>query len=110
MTSIVHSGTWRDLWASRQLGRFILLCLGVWLHAADSLVTATIVPAMTDEIGGIAYVGWTISLYQVGAIVAAATTAMLCKRVDIYPVSPMAFPRRLPEQRGSGFSPVSFRY
>src|SRR5207245_155437 len=62
---------------------FVLLCLGVWLHAADALVTATVVPAIIDDIGGIAYVGWTISLYQIGAIVAGATTAMLCRRVDI---------------------------
>src|SRR6516225_2822094 len=69
-----------------ELGRFVVLCLGVWLHAADSLVTATVVPAMVAEIGGIAYVGWTISLYQIGAVVAGAATAMLCRRVGIKPV------------------------
>src|SRR5436309_15886569 len=83
MATIVRSSAWRDLWESGQLGRFVLLCLGVWLHAADALVTATVVPAIIDDIGGIAYVGWTISLYQIGAIVAGATTAMLCRRVDI---------------------------
>jgi MFS family permease len=78
-----HSGPWRDLRSSGLLGGFVVLCLGVWLHAADTLVTATIVPAIVDEIGGIAYVGWTISLYQIGAIVAGAATAMLCQRAGV---------------------------
>jgi len=59
------AGTWRALWSSHMLGRFLLLCLGVWLHAADTLVTATITPSIVDEIGGVAYVSWMISLYQV---------------------------------------------
>ena len=72
------TGTWGDLWRSGLFGRFVLLCLGVWLHAADSLVTATIVPAIVEDIGGIAYVGWTIALYQIGALVAGAATALVC--------------------------------
>ena len=77
------AGTWADLWRSGLFGRFVLLCLGVWLHAADSLVTATIVPAIIEDIGGIAYVGWTIALYQIGALVAGAATAVLCQRAGI---------------------------
>lgn len=77
------TGTWGDLWRSGLFGRFVLLCLGVWLHAADSLVTATIVPAIVEDIGGIAYVGWTIALYQIGALVAGAATALVCQRAGI---------------------------
>ena len=77
------AGTWGDLWRSGLFGRFVLLCLGVWLHAADSLVTATIVPAILDDIGGVAYVGWTIALYQIGALVAGAATALVCQRDGI---------------------------
>jgi len=65
------------------LGRFLLLCLGVWLHAADTLVTATITPSIVDEIGGVAYVSWMISLYQVGAIIAGAASAVLCQRLTL---------------------------
>ena len=75
-----NAGAWRELWDSGQLGRFVLLCLGVWLHAADSLVTATAVPAIVADIGGVPFVAWTISLYQIGAIVAGAATALLCGR------------------------------
>jgi MFS family permease len=83
MTTLEQSGAWRGLWTSGLLGRFMLLCMGVWLHAADSLVTATVTPAVVDEIGGIAYVSWTISLYQIGAIVAGAATALLCQRAGV---------------------------
>jgi MFS family permease len=77
------AGTWRALLASHQLGRFLLLCLGVWLHAADTLVTATITPSIVEEIGGVAYVSWMISLYQVGAIIAGAASAVLCQRLTL---------------------------
>ena len=80
MATAAGVGTWRELRASGQLGRFLVLCLGIWLHAADSLVTATTLPAIVADVGGIAYVAWTISLYQLGAIVAAAATALLCRR------------------------------
>src|SRR5262245_12435532 len=75
-----RSGAWRDLAASGGLGRFVLICLGAYLHAADTLVTATLVPAIVGDIGGVAYVGWTISLYQIGAIIAGSAAGMLCGR------------------------------
>ena len=39
------------------------------LKALELGLTATVTPAIVDEIGGIAYVSWTILLYQIGAIV-----------------------------------------
>ena len=81
MATIARGGAWRDVWASGSFGRFLLLCLGIWLHAADTLVTATLVPTIVGEIGGVAYVAWTISLYQIGAVVAGAVTAAQCRRV-----------------------------
>ena len=36
-----EQSAWRELGKSGRLPQFILLCLGVWLHAADTLVTAT---------------------------------------------------------------------
>src|SRR5271165_1272389 len=83
MTIIDRGGTWRGLYASGLLGRFVVLCVGIWLHAADTLVTATIAPAIVDDLGGVAYINWTITLYQVGAIVAGAAAPMLCRRFGI---------------------------
>jgi hypothetical protein len=39
-----------DLRASGMMGRFLLVGIGVWLHAADSLVTATIAPAIALDL------------------------------------------------------------
>ena len=74
---------WRELGDSGRLPQFILLCLGVWLHAADTLVTATMMPAVVEDIGGVAYVNWTISLYQIGSILAGAATGALSRRLGL---------------------------
>src|SRR5260221_5695908 len=78
---------WRELGDTGRLPQFILLCLGVWLHAADTLLTATIMPVVVEDIGGVAYVNWTISLYQIGSILARAATGALSRR--------LGFPRML---------------
>jgi MFS family permease len=63
--------------------RFCLLCLGVWLHSADTLVTATVAPSIIGDLGGIAYINWTVSLYEVGAIIAGAAAGALCSKLGI---------------------------
>jgi len=74
---------WRSLHASGLLGRFVVLCFGIWLHAADSLVTATIAPAIVDDLGGVAFINWTIMLYEVGAIIGGAAAPLLCRRAGV---------------------------
>ena len=60
-----------------------VLCLGVWLHAADSLLAATVMPSAVAEIGGLAFIYWTVALYQLGSIVAAALTGILALRLGL---------------------------
>jgi MFS family permease len=60
-----------------------VLCLGVWLHAADSLLAATVMPSAVAEIGGLAFIYWAIALYQLGSIVAGAVTATLAIRLGL---------------------------
>jgi MFS family permease len=90
MSIIDRSATWRGLYASGSLGRFVVICVGIWLHAVDSLVTATIAPAIVDDLGGVAYINWTVTLYQVGAIVAGAGAPALCQRIGIRRVLKLA--------------------
>ena len=73
----------RTLWSLQLKGRFALLSVGVWLYAADTLVTATTSPGMVLEIGGVEYLNWGLSLYEVGAIIAGAASAMLCARLGV---------------------------
>lgn len=61
----------------------MVLCLGVWLHAADALMVATLMPSAIMEIGGAAWLGWTIALYEVGSVVAGAATGLLAVRVGL---------------------------
>ena len=55
--------------------RLALICLGVWLNAADSLVTSTIMPTVGRDLGGYAYFSWATAAYMVGAILSGATAA-----------------------------------
>ncbi|WP_293681097.1 MFS transporter [uncultured Phenylobacterium sp.] len=68
---------WADLFAEGRLPRFALIMLGVWLNAADSLVTATIMPSVGADLGGYAYFSWATAGYFVGAIMAGASSGRL---------------------------------
>jgi predicted MFS family arabinose efflux permease len=68
-----EANSWADLLAEGRLPRFALICLGVWLNAADSLVTATIMPSVGADLGGYAYFAWATAGYLVGAILAGAS-------------------------------------
>ena len=72
--------SWREFLARSQTSMLALVCLAVWLHAADGLVIATMLPTMVSEIGGAALVGWTVSLYEVGSVIAGAASALLTMR------------------------------
>jgi len=60
-----------------------VVCLGVWLHAADTLVTTTVMPSAIAEIGGLPFVYWTIALYELGSIVASAMTGLAAARFGL---------------------------
>lgn len=71
---------WRDILVRQYGPPLVLVCTGVWLHAADSLLVATMLPAVVAEIGGEALVAWTVALYEVGSIVAGAASGLLAIR------------------------------
>lgn len=71
------AGGWADLLQPALLPRFALICLGVWLNAADALVTATIMPSVGQDLGGLAYFSWAVAGFLVGAILAGASAGRL---------------------------------
>ena len=73
-TATRNENSWADLLADGRLPRFALICLGVWLNAADSLVTATIMPNVGAQLGGYAYFSWATAGFLVGAILAGASS------------------------------------
>lgn len=81
--AVAQTVSWGELLASRHFGVLAILCFGVWLHAADSLLVATLMPSAVRDIGGIAYLSWTLALYELGAICAASVTGLLVIRTDL---------------------------
>lgn len=73
----VNQRGWGDLLAEGRLPKFALICLGVWLNAADALVTATIMPSVGVDLGGYAYFSWSIAGFLVGAILAGASAGRI---------------------------------
>lgn len=75
--------SWRDLVGEGRLSSLALVCLGIWLMAADSLVTATIMPSVGAELDGYAWFGWATSGFLVGVVVAGASAGWLSGRVGL---------------------------
>jgi MFS family permease len=74
---------WADFFAEGRGARMALICLGVWLNAADSLVTSTIMPTVGRALGGYEYFSWATAAYMVGAILSGATAARLSARLGL---------------------------
>jgi len=72
--------SWGEFLGSPFAASLALVCLAVWLHAADSLIVATMLPSIVAEIGGAALVSWSVSIYEIGSIVAGAAAALLTMR------------------------------
>jgi predicted MFS family arabinose efflux permease len=84
------SNGWADLLADGRLPRFALICLGVWLNAADSLVTATIMPSVGADLGGYAYFSWATAGFLVGAILAGASAGRLSEMFGLKAATALA--------------------
>jgi MFS family permease len=82
-TQTARDNSWADLLADGRLPRFALICLGVWLNAADSLVTATIMPSVGAQLGGYAYFSWATAGFFVGAILAGASAGRVSELVGL---------------------------
>ena len=65
-----HVG-WREILSRAYLPQLLTLCLAIWLHAANSMLTATTLPEAVADIGGLRLISWAFALYLMGSIVAA---------------------------------------
>jgi MFS family permease len=83
MNAAPVSGSWADVLAEGRLPSFVLISLAVWLNAADSLVTATIMPSVGRSLGGYAYFGWATSGYLMGSVLAGSSSGMLAVRFGL---------------------------
>ena len=68
---------WREVMTREHLPRLLVLCLAVWLHAANTMLAATTLPEAVGDIGGLQLISWAFALYLMGSIVAATATSAL---------------------------------
>jgi predicted MFS family arabinose efflux permease len=76
-------GSWADVLGEGRGPRFVLICLGVWLSAADSLVTATIMPSVGKALDGYAYFGWATAGYLLASVMASASSGLIARRFGL---------------------------
>jgi MFS family permease len=74
---------WRALWQSGDLARFCFISLGIFLHATNETMVATIMPAMVRDIDGVEFVGWSFAVYEIGSIIAGAASGRLVFLVSL---------------------------
>lgn len=75
--------TWSDVLAEGRAPRFALICLGVWIAAADSMVTTTIMPSVGRALASFTFLGWATAGFLLGSVMAGATSALLTQRFGL---------------------------
>ncbi|KEJ97363.1 Major Facilitator Superfamily protein [Pseudosulfitobacter pseudonitzschiae] len=75
--------SWREFLTGGHTASLFLVSLAVMLHAADSLIVATMLPSIVADINGASLVGLSVSLYEMGSIVAGAASAILTMRMGL---------------------------
>jgi MFS family permease len=81
---------WGEVLSPAFLARALLVLLGVWLNAADTLVTATLMPSVARDIHAFAGFGLAVAGYLTGAIVAGASAGRLSERTGLKPAMVLA--------------------
>ena len=84
MTNLPQTGaTWGEILTREYASKIGTLVLAVWLHAANSMLTATTMPSAVEEIGGLNLLSWTFALYLMGSITAGAAASLLVSRSGV---------------------------
>ncbi len=60
-----------------------MICIGVWLAAADSLVATTIMPSVGRALGGFEFFGWATAGFLLGSVLAGASSGLLAQRFGL---------------------------
>jgi MFS family permease len=83
MAAQPQSGSWAEVLGEGRFAPFVLICLSVWLYAADSLVTTTIMPSVAKGLGGYEWLGWATAGYLLGSVAAGASSGLLAQRFGL---------------------------
>ena len=74
---------WSEVLGGGRAPSFALIMLGIWLMAADALVTSTIMPSVGADLDGYAWFGWATSGYLTGVVAAGACAGWLSSRIGL---------------------------
>ncbi|MEM7207249.1 MAG: MFS transporter [Pseudomonadota bacterium] len=69
--------SWREILSGKHLTNIAMLSMAVWLHASNSMLTATTMPNAVAEVGGLNLISWTFALYLAGSITAGASIGLI---------------------------------
>jgi len=75
--------SWRALLTRQYLPKLATMALALWLHASNSMLTATTMPSAVEEIGGLNLISWTFALYLAGSISAGASISLLLAKLGL---------------------------
>ena len=78
-----QTGNWREVVAHRHLPLLLVMCLAIWLHAANTLLAATTLPEAVGDIGGLRLISGAFALYLMGSIVAATAVSAFVARAGL---------------------------
>lgn len=81
---------WRELGSADLLPKLLIILLGVWMNAADSLVTATIQPSVAADLGGYAAFSWAVAGFLIGSVVAGASSGRVAEIFGLGPAAAFA--------------------
>jgi MFS family permease len=90
MTAPPAAPRWGELLSPALAARAFLVLLGVWLNAADTLVTATLMPSVARDFHAFSGFGLAVAGYLTGAIVAGASAGRLSERAGLKPAMVLA--------------------
>ncbi|MGP9418954.1 MFS transporter [Pseudomonas reactans] len=71
---------WGGLFSTENRGSAIALSAGVALYATNSYIVITILPSVVQDIGGLAWYAWNMTLFVVFSILGSALSARLMRK------------------------------
>jgi MFS family permease len=90
MNAAHEKAPWGELFAPALLSKLLIVLLGVWINAADALVTTTIMPSVAADIGGYAAFSWAVAGFLIGSVIASASAGRIAEMIGLGHASAVA--------------------